>query len=139
MTVGAADRRDHVGVDVAVEGEEARPLELHRERRERVGEDVVELPRDPAALVERRRLVARQPRPLLLLEQCLRLDLVVLGEPQQVSDHEHEDVGDVGPGEDEEAFARRARMPMSTIAMIGMIAASANRFGSRITAEATAA
>ncbi len=79
-----ADRRDHLGVDVAVERQQARPLELHRERRERVGEHVVELARDPAALVERRRLVARQPRPLLLVEQFLRLDLVVLAQPQQV-------------------------------------------------------
>ena len=106
VAVGAADRGDHLGVDVAVERQQAGALELHRERRERVGEDVVELARDPAALVERRRLVARQPRPLLLVEQFLRLDLVVLAEPQQVADDEHEDVGDVGPGEDQEAFAR---------------------------------
>jgi hypothetical protein len=106
VPVRPPDRGDHVGVDVAVEGQQARPLELHRECRERVGEDVVKLTRDPPALVERRRLVARQPRPLLLVEQRLRLDLVVLAQPHKVADHEHEGVGDRGPGEDQEAFAR---------------------------------
>jgi len=60
------------------------PLELDRERRERVGEHVVELAGDPAALVEGCRLVARQSRPLLLLEQFARLDLALLAQPQQV-------------------------------------------------------
>jgi hypothetical protein len=66
----------------------------------------VKLPGDPPALVERRRLVARETRPLLLVEQFLRLDLVVLAQPHKVADHEHEGIGDRGPAEDQEAFLR---------------------------------
>ena len=48
--VSLVDRSGDLLVGAAVDGEQARALELQRERRERVGEHVVHLAREPCAL-----------------------------------------------------------------------------------------
>jgi hypothetical protein len=50
QAVGLVDGARDVGVDAAVVGEQAGALELERQRRERVGEDVVHLAREATAL-----------------------------------------------------------------------------------------
>jgi hypothetical protein len=106
VAVSALDRSDDSGIGVAISGQQPRRLELDRERRQRVGEHVVQITRDPAALGERRRLGPRGARPLLLLNQLPRLLLMPLAQAHQVPDHEHESEGDVGPDEDEHRLAR---------------------------------
>ncbi len=54
--VCALERTDHLGVGVAVAGDEPRALELQRERGQRVGEHVVHVAGDAAALGLGRRL-----------------------------------------------------------------------------------
>jgi hypothetical protein len=54
--VRALDRRDDLGVGVAVAREQPRALELQRQRRQGVREHVVHVAREPAALGQRRRL-----------------------------------------------------------------------------------
>ena len=69
---GAVDRRTHLRARLLALGQLARPLQLDRRPGERVGEHVVQLARDPAALGDCR-------RPQLLLARVLELGEQQLG------------------------------------------------------------
>ena len=86
--VRALDRGDDLGVGVAVARQQPRALELQRERRQRVGEHVVHVAREPAALGDRGLAGGLRARLAQLLDE--RLGAVAVGAQPAHQPHDHE-------------------------------------------------